>query len=302
MDKKKKFAIISLIIANIIWGAAFPIYKFSLNGIPPFSFTFLRLFISGIILLPFVYKHLRIRLRDLATLILLSLTGMTLTLSFINLGLKITSSINAPIIQSASPIILIIGSFFYLKERPKRKIILGTLTSFIGVLVIVLLPLFAKGWDGSVSGNLFIVFATIFSVIHSLLLKKILPNYRFLTITFWSFIFGSIPLIPLVNSEFIQYNWINNLTLPIILGLSFSIIFATLIAHTLFTFGIKHINASEVGIFSYVDPIATILVAVPLLGEQITNPYLIGTFLVFLGIFIAEERIHYHPIHKLFNK
>jgi drug/metabolite transporter (DMT)-like permease len=213
-----------------------------------------------------------------------------------------TSSINAPIIQSASPIILIIGSFFYLKERPKKKIITGTLISFLGVLMIVLMPLFYFGWDGSVGGNLYLVFAAIFSVTHALLLKKILPKYNFLSICFWSFVFGSIPLIPLVNTEFIQYNWISALTMPVILGLLFSIFFATLIAHTFSTFGIKYINASEIGIFSYVDPIAAILVAMPLLGEKITNPYLFGSFLVFLGIFIAEERIHYHPLNKLFKK
>jgi drug/metabolite transporter (DMT)-like permease len=257
-----------------------------LGGIPPFTFTFLRFFISGLILLPFVKNQLSVKIKDLPILILLSLTGVTLTISFINIGLKMTSSINAPIIQSASPIILIIGSFFFLKERAKRKTIFGTLISFIGVLIIVLMPLFAKGWDGSVSGNLFIVFATIFSVIHVLLLKKILPNYRFLTIAFWTFIIGSLPLVPFVNTEFLQYNWIANLTTPIILGLIFSI---------------KYINASEEGIFTYVDPVATILVAVPLLGEKITPPYLLGAFLVFLGIFIAEGRLHYHPIHKLFN-
>jgi drug/metabolite transporter (DMT)-like permease len=188
-----------------------------------------------------------------------------------------------------------------LKEIPKKKVILGTLISFIGVLLIVIMPLFVSKWDSSVSGNLFLVFATIFSVIHVLLLKKILPNYSYITITFWSFVIGSLPLIPLVNVELIQLNWTIHLSLPVIMALLFSIIFATLIAHSLSTFGIKYIAASEVGIFSYVDPLATIVVAAFLLNEIISPLYVIASVLVFGGIFIAEGRIHYHPLHRLFK-
>lgn len=298
---KVKLAIIFLILANIIWGAAFPIYKLTLEVIPPFTFVFLRFFLGALILFPFVYKNLKIKLKDSITLILLSFLGITLTISFLNFGLKLSSSINAPIILSASPIILIIGSFFYLKEKLRTKVVFGTLISFLGVLTIVLMPVFKQGLDGTVTGNLFLVFAAFFSVIHALLLKKILPKYSSLAIAFWSFVIGSIPTLPFVMSEFNQVNWIENVNQQAILGLVFSVILATVIAHSFFSFGIKYIKASEVGIFSYIDPIATAIVAYYLLHEHITVPYLIGAFLVFIGIFIAQGRIHYHPIHKLLD-
>ena len=298
---KVRLAIIFLIFANIIWGAAFPIYKFTLEVIPPFTFVFLRFFLGALILFPFVYKNLRIKLKDWFTLILLSFLGITLTISFLNFGLKLSSSINAPIILSASPIILIIGSFFLLGEKLRKKVIFGTLVSFLGVLTIVLMPIFKQGLDGTVTGNLFLVFAMFFSVIHALLLKKILPKYSALVIAFWSFLIGAIPMLPFVMSEFNQTYWVQNLNQQIILGLIFSVVLATVIAHSFFAFGIKYIKASEVGIFSYIDPIATAVVAYYLLHEHITVPYLIGAFLVFVGIFIAQGRIHYHPIHKLFD-
>jgi histidyl-tRNA synthetase len=42
--------------------------------------------------------------------------------------------------MSAGPVILIIGSFFYLKEKLKKKVVAGTTISLLGVLVIVLMP------------------------------------------------------------------------------------------------------------------------------------------------------------------
>ena len=108
-------------------------------------------------------------------------------------------------------------------------------------------------------------------------------------------------MIPFVMTEFNQTHWTESLDQSIMLGLMFSIILATVIAHSLFTFGIKHIKASEIGIYSYIDPIAAIVVAYYLLNEQISLPYLMGAFLVFVGLFIAQGRINYHPFHKLFN-
>lgn len=296
-----RISILFLILANIIWGASFPIYKWALADIPPFTFVFLRFYIGALILLPFVYKNLRIERKDLKDLILLSLIGITFTISCLILGLKLSASINAPIILSAGPIILIIGSFFYLKEKLKQKVVAGTLVSLLGVLVIVIMPLLKQGLDGNVIGNILLVGAAIGSVIHALLLKKILPNYKALTIAFWSFLIGSLPLIPLYFVELNQTHWTDHINMQIIVGIFVGSVLATAVAHSIFAYGIKYIKASEVGIFTYVDPIATIIIAVPLLGEQPTLPYLIGALFVFLGIFIAEGRLHYHPLQKLFG-
>lgn len=296
-----RLPILFLILANVIWGASFPIYKWSLAEVPPFTFVFLRFYLGALIILPFVYKNLRVARADWKDLFLLSIVGITFTISALIFGLKFSSSINAPIILSAAPVILIIGSFFYLKEKLKTKVVMGTLVSLLGVLVIVLLPLFKQELDGGVFGNLLFVCAAIGSVIHALLLKKILPNYNPMTIAFWSFLIGSLPLLPLYVLELNQTHWTQALDFPGLIGIIYGAFLATAIAHSLFAYGVKFIKASEIGIFTYVDPIATIIIALPLLHEEITPLYLIGALFVFLGIFIAEGRIHYHPLHKLRN-
>ena len=296
---KIQLSILALIIANVIWGASFPIYKWALDDIPSLTFVFLRFYIGALILLPFVYKDLKVEREDWWDLFLMSFVGITISISLLILGLKLSSSINAPIIMSMGPVILIIGSFFYLKEKLKRKVILGTLVSLIGVLLIVILPVFKEGLSGSVLGNLFLVGAAITSVVHALLLKKIMPKYKPLPIAFWQFLIGSLPLLPFFFIELNQTHWTSDINMKIIIGLFFGAVLATAIAHSIYAYGIKFIKASEVGVFTYVDPVATIVVAVPLLHEEITPLYLAGAAFVFLGILIAEGRLHYHPLHRL---
>lgn len=296
---KRKLAIIALIAANIIWGSSFPIYKWALRDVPPFTFVFLRFFIGAIIIFPFTNHDLYIKKEDRLKLVVGSFIGITLAISLLFLGLKLAPSINAPIIFSSSPALLLLVAFFYLKEKPKPKVVVGTIISLIGVLLIIIRPVLENGFKGAILGNLFFILAIIADTTHTVILKKFINKYSTLNLVFWSFVIGAAPLIPLVLIEAQHFNFLTNLTPQGYMGILYGAILAAVTAHILYTYGIKVIKTSEIGIFSYVDPVTTALVAIPLLGESITFFYLLGAVLVFLGIFIAERRIHYHPFHLL---
>lgn len=297
-----QIAILFLILANIIWGASFPIYKWSLEEVPTFTFVFLRFFLAALILLPFVIKKVRIAKQDYKNLIVMSLLSVSIQIPLLFLGLKLTPSINAPVIISFGPIILIVASILFLKEKPKTKVVAGTLISLLGIMTIIFRPVLEAGFSGSIFGSLLIFLATICGVIQVVLLRKLTVRNDPLVLVFWMFLIGSLPLLPFVFWEAQSFNLISDMTIKGLTGILFAIYFASILAHFFFVYGTKYIKASEVGIFSYVDPIATIMVAIPLLNEVITPTYLVGAMLVFLGIFIAENRLHYHPLHKLFTK
>ncbi len=296
---KYKLAILALIFANVIWGASFPIYKWSLADVPPYSFSFLRLFFGAFLVLPFTLHRLTVKHKDIPQLLALSFFGITIPITAIFLGLERAPSINAPIIFSSGPILLILFAIIFLKEHPKKKVVYGTFISLLGVLLIVFQPVIERGLDGSVIGNLFFLATAIGSVIHTIMLKKMLDRYNILTLTFWYFLLGSLPLFPLVVSESQTTHFMQNLSFQGFFGIAFGVVFASFIAHIFTNFGIKNIPTSEVGIFAYVDPLAAAVIALPLLGEVITPFFLVAAFLVFAGIFVAEGRLHWHPLHKL---
>jgi len=292
-------AILALILTNIIWGAASPIFKLALFNFPPFSLAFLR-FAGGMLLLfPFVYKNLAIKKKDWLNLFLLSFFGITINITFFFLGLQRAPSINAPIIASSGPIFLYLASVLFLKEKLHKKVFLGTLVGFTGVFIIVIQPIIEKGVIGNLIGNLFFILATIGAVGHAIFSKKVIGNYKPITITFWSFWIGMMTFIPFFSFELVNYHPFATIDYRGWLGLIFGIVFSSTLAYLLFEWGIKRIQAQEVGLFTYVDPLVAIAIATPLLGEQLTQVFIIGSLLVFAGILIAEGRLHYHPLHKL---
>lgn len=291
-------AILALILANLIWGAAAPIFKWSFTNVEPFTMAFLRFGLSTLLLTPLVLGQMKIKKEHWLNLILLSLFGITFNISFFFLGLKIAPAINAPMIATAGPVFLLIGSFFVLKERIRPKIVFGTSLGLIGVLLIILRPMIEDGFDVSIFGNFLFVAATLSGVTHAIFTKKIAPFYSPVVLTFWSFLIGTVTFLPLFFWEIKNYGFLTNLQIPGVIGILFGVYLCSTVAYFCYHWAIKYLYAQEVGVFAYLDPIVAIIIAIPLLGELPTPIYLLGSLFVFLGIFIAEGRLPYHPLQK----
>ncbi len=297
-----RLAVLSLITANVIWGAAPPIFKWALADIEPFTLAFIRFSIAAAIVAPFAYKHLRINREDTAEVFLAGFLGVAVNISFFFLGLKLAPSINASIISSAGPVFIMIASFFFLKEKFKMRLIAGSAIGLIGVLIIMLQPLYTSEPNLDLFGNFLFFLAMIGGISHALIGRSLMKKYDPLGITFWIFIVGSLCFLPMVISENLDNTVISSLTINSVVGIIFGAVFSSALAYTLFLRALKYMPAAESGVFLYIDPIITVLVAYPLLGEKPDFFYFLGALFVFAGIYIAEKRIHYHPIHLLKNK
>ncbi|MGB9707357.1 MAG: DMT family transporter, partial [Microgenomates group bacterium] len=187
--------VLALIISNIIWGGASPIFKFALQNIPPFTLAFIRFFFAGLIFLPLAIKNFqRISFRRWTEIFLVGFFGIFINITFFFLGLKKTESINVPIIASSGPVFLYIFSILFLKEKPRFKVFSGMLISFLGVLIIVLSPLFFDGKKilfGEVEGNFFILLATMGSVFQTLIGKDLLKKVNPYFVSAFSFLLSS---------------------------------------------------------------------------------------------------------------
>src|SRR3990167_381234 len=133
--------VLALIIANIIWGAAAPIFKLALTNIPPYTLAFIRFFFASLIFLPLALKHWqKINPKDFLIITVGVIVTITLHITFFFLGLQRTESINAPIIASSGPVFIYLLSMIILKEKKNLKVLFGMMVALLGVLVIILYP------------------------------------------------------------------------------------------------------------------------------------------------------------------
>jgi len=296
-------AFFAIIIANLIWGAAAPIFKISLTNIPPFTLAFWRFFLGALILWIILGKKAALptkTLKDLNLLIAYAFTGITMNIIFFFWGLKLTYSINSPIISASAPILTYLLALMFLKEKFYWKKLSGMILGTIGIIVIVMEPLLTHGIDGSILGNIFLVIATVAAVIQTIVGKNVLTRVNPIAFTFWAFIVGAASFLPLAIYEFgtIPHLY-QSLDLAGYLGIAYGAIFSSAAGYALYAWGLSKISASDASIFSYVDPIIGTILGVLLLHEPITRYFLLGSVFIFGGIFLAEGRLHYHRFRDI---
>jgi len=297
--------ILALIIANVIWGFASPIFKWSLTNIPLYTLAFWRFFLASILLGIYLVASKQFAIPTMNKkhwfkLLWYSFTGITLNIIFFFLGLQLTLSINAPVIASAGPLLIFLLAPFLLGESVTLKKIIGMIVGTIGVGAIVFEPIYYNGLDGNFVGNLFLVIATVFAVLATLTGRKLFHDQNPIQLMFWAFVMGGLSFFPFALYEYgINPVLYQTIDMKGIIGILFGSIFSSAVAYTCYAYGLSKITASESSIFTYIDPVAGTVLAFFMLHEPITIPFVIGALFIFDGIYIAEHRIHYHPFHRL---
>ena len=284
--------------AAIIWGATAPIMKLTLTEIPIFSLAFIRMLAASLILAVLISKKLTIKKADWPNFILAAIAGVTLNLSFFFLGLKLTDAINASFLVASVPILTIFAAHFYLKEKIGIRLILAALVAFGGTAVIIGKPYGPVNFS-QMAGNLLLLAAGAFWVIHEMIAKKLLKIYDAGTVAFYSMAIGAVSLfIPFLIEFFKNPAWVSQVTAIGAGGLIYGIIFSSLIAYWAWQKGLSILPAGQASFFFYLDPVSGAALSIILLGEKLTPQLLVGGALIAAGVILAEHHRKYHPLHK----
>ncbi len=288
LSKTRSKAYSYLLLNTALWGFAAPIIKYSLQFTSPSSFLFYRYLIASVLFFPIYHfsKKFHKHPTNYKLLLGLGLLGTPLTLLPLFYGLKLTSSIEASIIESSSPIFIVLGGMFFLKEIIKRREWYGLSIALFGTLLLTIEPLLSSGFNfrASMLGNLLIVLSNLIWAAFLLIAKKTKTNPT--ELSFFSFLV-SIPFFFLINLSTPGSFDIDLQALP---GILYMAIGGSIIAFWAYTEGQKHIEAGEASIFTYLKPAFSIPLSFLWLKESVTPMTVISTLIIIFGVYISEKR------------
>lgn len=297
----------ALILSAIIWGAATPILKKSLDTVPPFSMAYLRFVIAFILILPFTSaRGIVVERKHIPQIIKASIFGITLNIGLLFLGAKLTTGLHTSVIIALDPLFTVIGAYLILKEKLCRHTIVGILIGFLGTLVIIGEPLLqiSNFKTEHLIGDILVVLSTIAWVAYTIENKQLdkLKSYHPLEILPISFLIGVISFSPLAIWEYLQNPlWVSNMSDFSKFGILYYGIFSSFLAYIAFTWGLSKSSATTAGLVCYIIPLISVLLSIPLLGEPITSSFLFGATLIAIGLILTELRLS--PIlHKMLHK
>ena len=283
---------IFLVLAVLFWSGNFITGRYISTSIEPMQLSFYRWFFVLVLLLPYIfinYKDLILGFKkDSLLLVVFGAFGIAGFNTFLYYGLQTTSATNALLINSSTPIFIILISSIIFRIAITKIQILGVLLSTLGVLYLIL-----KGNINHIlelnftPGDLWILLAAFDWAIYSVLLKfkpKELSSFSFLTIT--SFIGVMILYIAFILQGYsLEFSFLSNK--EVLYSLIYIVIFPSILSFYFWNMATIEIGANKAGQSAHLMPIFGAILAYIFLGEVLEFYHIVGIVLIAIGIYLT---------------
>ncbi len=259
--------------------------------IPPISLAFWRWLVALLIIAPFglrrIYEQRILLKKNSRFMFFQGLLGVTGFNSLIYIALQSTTAINAVLVNSCIPIVIVIISWLVYRERLSLKQSAGVLISLSGVLLII-----AKGDMVALQqltfnqGDLLVLAAAIVWAFYSANLRNYPEGLHPIAYQTGIMLVGLVFLLPcylfeMQNGKHIQINIATTLTI------GYVALFASVLAFICWTRAIREVGANRAGPFIHLMPVFSTILAIIFLDESLLGYHVRGMSLVFTGIFIT---------------
>jgi drug/metabolite transporter (DMT)-like permease len=288
-------ALLAAFSATTIYGLNHTIAKVIMpHYIGAFGFIMLRVVGAAILfwILSLFIPNEKIERKDYYRIFFGALLGMCINMLMFFKGLQLSTPINSGVIVTLTPIIILILSAFFLKEKLTKMKLLGITIGFSGALLLIL--------SGNTSqvvnapnvtlGNSMMLINSICYGSYLVIVKPLTKKYNIITLMKWMFLLGIFMTSPITYSEFSEVSW-NTLPFEAIWRMAFVIIGTTFLTYLFNVYALKTLPATTIGAFTYLQPLITILYAV-ITGNDILDGIKISAcLLVFFGVYLVSKKV-----------
>lgn len=298
---KRYLALIAAFLATTIYGINHTVAK---EVMPVYigssGFIMLRLLGATLIfwLISLFTPNEKIEKKDFLKILIASILGMCVNMLAFFRGLELSTPINSGIIITLSPVLVLILSYFFLKEKVTVKKIIGILIGFSGAVFLILnssktginapnIPL----------GNSFFLLNASAYAGYLIVIKPLTSKYNIFTLMKWLFLIGLVLSTPITFNQFVDVNW-TELPWFVIWRMAYVVIGTTFLTYLFNIYALKTLSPTTVGSFIYLQPIITIGFALITGNDVLDTTKLFSCLLVFIGIYLVSIR---NKNNQLFN-
>jgi len=289
---KTFLAHLALFTANLIYAIN---YSFAKDVMPDFilpsAFVLLRvvgaLFLFSLTYLFFVKE--KVEQKDIFRLAVCGIFGVAINQLLFFKGLNLTTPINAAIVMTINPILVIFLSFLIIKEAITYRKSLGILLGLVGAAILILKEGTIDFTSNHQTGNLFVFINASSYALYLVILKPMMEKYHPITVMFYVFGFGLLYVLPFGFTNFMDVNW-SSIPNIIYLEIAFVVIFTTFIAYLFNSTALKQLSPTTVSIYIYLQPILATIFAIFWGSDSLDGQKIIAAVLIFFGVYLVSVR------------
>ena len=293
-------ALLAATAATSIYGVNHTLAKGLMpDHIQPFGFIMLRVGGAAIIfwLIGLFQSDRTIQREDISRLIAASIFGMVINMLLFFKGLSLTTPINSSVIVTLSPLLVFVLSAILIREKITWLKALGVLIGLGGAVSLII---FGKQTTFNAPniplGNALIIVNALSFGMYLIVVRPLTRKYKTITLMKWLFLTAFVINFPITFNEFSQVEW-SNLPFSAIWRMGFVVLGTTCLTYLLNTYALRHLSASTIGVFVYLQPVIAIFYAILSGADQLTLTKILAGIAVFAGVFMvtknpARKRAH----------
>ena len=287
---KTTLAHISLFLANLIYAINYTFAKDVMpDFIEPSGFILLR--VTGAVtlfsIMYFLFVKEKVDIKDIIRLAICGIFGVAINQLFFFKGLNNTTPINAAIIMTSNPVIVIVMSVIILHEKLNIRKGIGIALGLIGASALILNGGSLSGNTDFLLGNTFVFINAISYGLYLVLVKPLMQKYQPITVMFYVFSFGFLYVLPFGYSELLAVEW-SSFPPKIMWEVAFVVVCTTVVAYLLNSSALKQLNPSTVSIYIYTQPVLATLFAIFRSSDTLDNMKIISASIIFIGVYLVS--------------
>ncbi len=280
----------ALLGANLIYGANYSLAKEVMpQYIGPSGMIVMR--VLGAILLFGLFWSFKPEIpkkEDLLRFLLCAMTGVAVNQIMFFEGLNLTTPIQASIILTANPILVLIAAAIIAKERITWAKSIGILLGLIGAAILILRRDNTAVGNNVMLGNFFVFINAVAYSVYLVLVRKLMRSYRVITVMFWIFLPGLLLVLPFGWQEFSIVEWTTTPANALLI-LGFIIVGTTFLAYLLNAYALVTVSASVVSAYVYLQPFIAAAIAIAIGKDQLDVRMIVSALLVFAGVYLVSK-------------
>ena len=280
----------ALVAVYFFWGTTYLGMKFAIETLPPFIMLGLRFTTAGAIMFAWEWVRLRPRItlsqwKGMGMVGCLMLLGGTGGVAWSEQ--VVPSNIAAVVVATVPLWIAIIRWVFLRHDRPERVTIVGLLTGFVGIIMLVAFTSGPSAAEGYGLGLVVLGFSTFLWSVGSLYSRTAdQPESPALAISMQMIVGGLLNLFLGILCNRGSMMSLGEMSMRSAVALGYLVVFGSIVGFSSYIWLLKKTDPALASSYAYVNPIVAIILGWLLAGERLNAGSLAATLVILLGVIL----------------
>lgn len=280
---------LGLILSYVIWAVNYPLYKVIMpHYISPYAMTMLAVGVAALLAFgSMLFVPIEpVRRQDILKLVAAAaLMGIAKKL-FLMVGIQHTSPIDASIIATLGPILVLVISVMFLVDRFTPMKVLGMALGLAGALVVILSGSGMQAPSDKLGGDAVVLLAIVASSFSMVWLKELIMRYKPVTLLRWIYPVAAVMMLPIGLGPLLRTDF-SAMPAHVAWIVAYVAVVPTFGPNYLLIYSLHYVKPTISSIYFYLEPVIATAISVAMHMDTLSWDRALASLAVFAGVLLV---------------